>query len=1457
MSNSSVLLPPSGHEQFFEVNQSVLLPPSGQKLGIESNASVFLPPSRHKQVIEPNSSVLLPSSGHKQYTRSNLQSSMQQPRLDQRTQWKQSVNQPVGYESFMGKPTLPPPRLPTDPSLCTIPIEQQPPMEQTQHFVPNTWSSVPHQGTVQSSQQQQGTNLYRQPQHPEFLRDNRREQSTVLNQGQNTKPMSCGYQHSGGYRHSVEYLLQPEQQQFPAPSSSGLLPPPGHQQYQVPTSSVFVPPPGHQTFQVPTSSVFLPPSGRQQYRVPNSMAPELPPGPEQPFASGIQNDQSVPVQQNVPNPVRPRCAAGPTAEQLAARQVIPRELPVFTGDPQDWPLFFSSFRNSTEACGYNDAENLARLQRCLRGHALESVRSRLLIPESVPHVMTTLQRLYGRPEVIILSLLRRMREIPSPSGDDLKTLIKFGMGVENLVEHMILADQQQHISNPMLLQEMVDRLPPNLKLQWASYKRSYYTVNLAAFNDFMKELVMMASDVTLHVDLGFQSSGKLEKSRREKPTKEKLFVHQQASTTTGPAESSTGQKEVISPVSKPCLHCGKSDHRIAECPEFKKLNIDERWKVMRQKGLCRLCLVPHRSWPCRSKQECGVGDCHMRHHPLLHSRKPESTTPSPSTSTNRNVAHQHHHSLTSSALLRYLPVTLYGNGKSVDVYAFLDDGSSSTMLEAEVANVLGVKGPSEPLCLCWTGSVKRIENGSQRIQITISGRSEEKSFPLRARTVEQLKLPSQTVDYEELCEVHPHLRKLPLRGYADVAPQLIIGVDNAKLISALKSRESGTGELVAAKTRLGWCIYGRHAIQSSLVEYVNAHVEQCEKETELHDLFRQFLAVDEANIKHSPQSEEDKRALKILQETTRRVDGRLETGLLWRNDDPCLPNSYPMAVRRMEALERKLSKDSYLDGKVRGQIAEYLEKGYAHRITAAELESTEPGRVWYLPLGVVRNPNKPGKVRLIWDAAARVNGVSFNDLMLKGPDMLTALPAVLLRFRQKRVAFSGDIKEMFHQFLIRKRDKQAQRFVFRECPRQPPQIFVMDVATFGAACSPCIAQYLKNRNAEEYAAQFPGAAKAIIENHYVDDYLDSVETVEEAVELIEEVKHVHSKAGMEIRDFSSNSSEVLERIGETSKVLQKSLNLDSDVERVLGMVWRPSEDVFSFEVSLKEEVRNIVKSQDAPTKRQVLRTIMSLFDPLGLVAHFSVHGKILMQRIWRTGSGWDKTISGEILENWRQWIGLLVNISEVKVPRCFFSATGATPNDSQIHVFVDASENAYACVAYLRSMCNGMPRCTLIAAKTKVAPLKPLSIPRLELQAALIGSRLLDNICKALTIPVAARYLWSDSTTVLAWLKSETRRYHQFVGFRVGEILSTTTVDEWRKVQSKVNVADQATKWRDGPSFRPDDWWYVGPAFLMKPDENWRKGISEDFSTAEELRTVFLHHRVTPPPVINFQRFSK
>ncbi|XP_058449235.1 uncharacterized protein LOC131429201 [Malaya genurostris] len=187
-------------------------------------------------------------------------------------------------------------------------------------------------------------------------------------------------------------------------------------------------------------------------------------------------------------------------QQLAARQVMPKDLPIFTGHPEDWPLFVSSFSNSTQACGYTNAENLVRLQRCLRGPALEAVRSRLLLPSSVPHVIDTLQTLYGRPELLIHTLLKRLRDIPTPKPEKLETLISFGMAVQNLCDHLTACNQNDHLSNPTLLFELVEKLPAHLKLDWALYKRQYSVVDLRVFAQYMTTIVSAASDVTLVID---------------------------------------------------------------------------------------------------------------------------------------------------------------------------------------------------------------------------------------------------------------------------------------------------------------------------------------------------------------------------------------------------------------------------------------------------------------------------------------------------------------------------------------------------------------------------------------------------------------------------------------------------------------------------------------------------------------------------------------------------------------------------------------------------------------------------------------------------------------------------------------------------------------------------------------------------------------------------------------------
>ncbi|XP_055585033.1 uncharacterized protein LOC129737892 [Uranotaenia lowii] len=1134
----------------------------------------------------------------------------------------------------------------------------------------------------------------------------------------------------------------------------------------------------------------------------------------------------------------------PSKGQLAARQVMAKDLPNFSGNPQEWPLFFVTFRNTTVSCGFNDAENLARLQRCLTGEAREAVSSSLLSPDLVPEIIETLHMLYGKPEILLHSIIQKLRATPPPKEDNLRSIINFGLAVKNTVNHMSAASLDDYLSDPMLLQEMVQKLPTQMMIEWSRFKRKVPGANLRTFSTYMSDLVSVSADVVI------PEVGKPNKSNRQK-----LYYHHE--------QEMEGEKQNKPQdyIKRTCGYCSDTGHRIYQCEQFKALDIDGRWKAIKERQLCRICLAFHKRWPCRSNKDCGTDGCRSRHHHLLHDPAKMSNR---NTESQEQVEHHNHHYTTSSSLFRYLPVVLEGNDKRVEIFAFLDDGSTATFLETSVAKELGIRGPEDSLSISWTGNISREEKGSQRISLSIGGTQLKSRFILNnVRTVQQLKLPRQSFQYEEMKRTYPHLRGLPIQSYVDAVPKMIVGLEHVKILAPLKIREGRGSDPVASKTRLGWCVYGKQAAEFSTVERLNVHKINDISNEELHRQIGQFFESEAVNTSRTLESESDKRAMQILKKSTKRIGDRFETSLLWRYDFPCFPESHYMAKKRLLGLERRLSKDPQLKQIVQDQVNDYVQKGYAHIATDDELKYTDPEKVWYLPLGVVRNPKKPEKVRLIWDASAKVNGVCFNDMLLKGPAMLTSLHTILLRFRQRNIGVSGDIKEMFHQVRIRAADKQSQRFLFRHDTNDSPQVYVMDVATFGATCSPCMAQYVKNHNAEEHASRYPDAVKAIIDLHYVDDYLESLDTPEEAVRRVNEIRYIHRKGGFEIRNFLSNSSDVLRQLGVQQHSSDKSLNLEPGVdntektERVLGMLWKPTEDVFSFNTMVYDEIQND-DYQRSPTKRQVLRTIMRLFDPLGLVAHYIVHGKILMQEIWKFGSSWDEEIPVELLDKWNRWSRLLKNLNTVQVPRCFFSGINSDSlEDLQLHVFVDASEAAYAAVAYLRAIIDGEYFVSFVTAKTKVAPLKPLSIPRLELQAGVLGSRIAQYICSSLNLAIKKRVLWSDSMTVLAWLRSDSRRFHQYVAVRVGEILTCTTVDEWRYVPSKHNVADEATKWGIGPSFSYQNRWFTGPEFLKQHESAWPASSNPTNNTEEELRAIFLYHGVVPQSLFDLMAFSQ
>lgn len=278
-----------------------------------------------------------------------------------------------------------------------------------------------------------------------------------------------------------------------------------------------------------------------------------------------------------------------------------------------------------------------------------------------------------------------------------------------------------------------------------------------------------------------------------------------------------------------------------------------------------------------------------------------------------------------------------------------------------------------------------------------------------------------------------------------------------------------------------------------------------------------------------------------------------------------------------------------------------------------------------------------------------------------------------------------------------------------------------------------------------------------------------------------------------------------------------------------------------------------------PTKREILRILMSVFDPLGLLAHFLVFGKIVLQEIWRSKTEWDEKITEPVYRKWMKWVKALPDVEKVQIPRLYSPKLSPTPPKSiQLHTFVDASVEACAAVTYLRTEDENGVDCSIVSAKTKVAPTKPMSVPRLEFQAAVIGVRLAQNVKSSLRLAIEKQFFWTDSETVMSWINSDTRRYHQFVSFRVGEILEITNPKQWRWLPSKQNVADDATRSKEVPKLESNSRWFKGPQFLYNAENIWYNDRTE-FVTEEELRPSFIMsiREIRKEQLVDLERFSQ
>lgn len=388
----------------------------------------------------------------------------------------------------------------------------------------------------------------------------------------------------------------------------------------------------------------------------------------------------------------------------------------------------------------------------------------------------------------------------------------------------------------------------------------------------------------------------------------------------------------------------------------------------------------------------------------------------------------------------------------------------------------------------------------------------------------------------------------------------------------------------------------------------------------LHTMVKEYFATDSFGVQPSTtirESSENVRARQIPKSTTRHINGRYESGLLWRHDKVAFPDSFPMAEKRLVSVENKMKKDVVYESKYKQTICSYVQKGYARKLTTEEINKTIQ-RTWYLPHFGVLNPNKPDKFRLVFDAAASVGGQSLNSSLLSGPDMNQPLLSILSKFREGRVGVCGDIREMYHQIVIRPEDQHSQRFLWRNNNGEI-DVYIMCAMTFGSTSSPATAQYVKNLNASRFMKSSPAAANAIIERHYVDDYVISFSSEEEAIEVTTQVKSINAEGGFELRLFLSNVPRVAAILNKTLNDQSSEMNMDLEsslkVDKIIGMVWDTATDDFKFNLNFNRIDPSVLELKRVPTKRELLAITMSVYDPFGFLADFLLTMKVQLQTV--------------------------------------------------------------------------------------------------------------------------------------------------------------------------------------------------------------------------------------------------
>ena len=537
-------------------------------------------------------------------------------------------------------------------------------------------------------------------------------------------------------------------------------------------------------------------------------------------------------------------------------------------------------------------------------------------------------------------------------------------------------------------------------------------------------------------------------------------------------------------------------------------------------------------------------------------------------------------------------------------------------------------------------------------------------------------------------------------------------------------------------------------------------------------LVQDFWRAEEISVGKKSYSPDEQVCEEFYQKTTRQNEtGQYIVSLPWKSRDQLssthLENSHSAALRALNRLGANFAKDEQLKLAYIDFIKEYIDLGHIS-LTSNSDSSSNTSQAFLPHHGVWKETSTPTKLRTVFNGSSKTkSGVSVNDLLHVGPNLLQNPVALICAWRRYKIALSADVEKMFRRIGVEPVNQPYQSILWRFDKSEPIQ-------TYGLACSLFLAIRTLLKLTEDYSNTYRIAADAVRTEMYSDNVLSGAHSLEEALLKQDELIQLFKQGHLNLQKWTSNSTEVLSYLPSNMLATDSIILFASETSvPILGIDWQPNTDYFSFHI------------EDAPsnlpfTKRSVLPRITRIFDSMGWLAPIVITAKIIMQSLWILKVSWDEELPLDISSRSQTWLQDLHFISLIKIPR--WSGYTSQCEFLEIHGFADASIFAYDAVIYLRLIQNQNVLVTLQVAKTRVAPVKTLSIPRLELFAALLLARLTHTFIESFPIKIESIHLWSDSADVLFWLKDHPSRWGVFVANRCSEIHTLLPDAYWHHV---------------------------------------------------------------------------